>query len=169
MTFNGGLQSKIHLNPLRRRASSKSQRLVHCCCLVGDRSVQQRATAPLLYAIHRAAAAPPPLSLAGAAAGTEPLSVGATATTTAATAGAAPPLPLLGHAAARRRPSRATSRGLRASPRAAVACRPRPRVIRRRDQLAFWTPRLAGATVRGPHVAANRHPRRWSAAAGAPP
>ncbi|KAK9167165.1 hypothetical protein Scep_002356 [Stephania cephalantha] len=56
MAFNGGLQSKIHLNPSCRRASSKSRRLVHCCCLVRDRSARQRATSPLLHVVHRTAA-----------------------------------------------------------------------------------------------------------------
>ncbi|KAK9112147.1 hypothetical protein Scep_019666 [Stephania cephalantha] len=57
MAFNGGLQSKIQVNLSRRRASSKSRRLVHGCCLVGDRSVRQRATALLLHAVPRAPAA----------------------------------------------------------------------------------------------------------------
>ncbi|KAK9126495.1 hypothetical protein Scep_015341 [Stephania cephalantha] len=67
MAFDGGLQSKIHLNPSRRRASSKSRRLVHDRCLVGDRSVDN---APP----HRCSTpfpAPPPLLLRADAASLE--------------------------------------------------------------------------------------------------
>ncbi|KAK9088939.1 hypothetical protein Scep_028021 [Stephania cephalantha] len=87
MAFNGGLNSKTDLKDanlaiiyafrLLREQSIASSSFVevtpHCpllLCLVGDRSVRQRATAPLLHAVHRvvaitAAAADPPLLLAG--------------------------------------------------------------------------------------------------------
>ncbi|KAK9095184.1 hypothetical protein Scep_026653 [Stephania cephalantha] len=63
MAFNGGLQSKIHLNPSRRRASSKTRRLVHVVVSSGINRSKQRATAPLLHAVPRAAALSPASSL----------------------------------------------------------------------------------------------------------
>ncbi|KAK9157597.1 hypothetical protein Scep_004171 [Stephania cephalantha] len=73
MAINGGLNSKIHLKDanlamiyafhlLREQsvASSSFVEVTPYCplllCLVGDRSVRQCATAPLLHAVHRAAA-----------------------------------------------------------------------------------------------------------------
>ncbi|KAK9125795.1 hypothetical protein Scep_014641 [Stephania cephalantha] len=112
MAFDGGFNSKIYAFRLLREQSFASSSFVEVTppcslllCLLGDRSVRQRATAPLLHVVHRVAVA------------------------VAAAAGETPPL-LTGvlRAAARRLPhSCATSRS------AAAAGRPRCRVIRRRD------------------------------------
>ncbi|KAK9158288.1 hypothetical protein Scep_004862 [Stephania cephalantha] len=93
-------------NPSRRRASSKSRRHVHCCCLVGDRSALQRATAPLLHAIHRAAAAAAAADPAGAA--VRELLAGVLIPRTTVSVSPAASIPLL----ARRLHRCATSRGL---------------------------------------------------------
>ncbi|KAK9094180.1 hypothetical protein Scep_025649 [Stephania cephalantha] len=64
MAFNGGLNSKIYAFRLLREQSIASSSFVEVTppcplllCLVGDRSVRQRATASLLHVVHRAAAA----------------------------------------------------------------------------------------------------------------